>query len=98
MSERFFVETPIRDQTAVLSGQEATHLAKVLRAHIGQEILLFDGSGSEFRARISAIDRHSVVCEIVEKNIVDREVPRRISMGVALPKGDRQKVLVEKLT
>jgi 16S rRNA (uracil1498-N3)-methyltransferase len=98
MSDRFFVESPIQGNSAVLTGQDANHLAKVLRARVGQEIVLFDGSGSEFLARISVIERHGIECDILAARPVDRELVRRIWVGVALPKGDRQRVLIEKLT
>ena len=35
---------------------------------------------------------------IVERREVDRELPFELVVGVSLPKGDRQKWLVEKLT
>lgn len=98
MSERFFVEVPIRGMSATLTGQEATHLRKVLRARVGDAIRLFDGHGHEFAARVSYLDRHAIGCDILEVLTVDSELPRRLELGVALPRGDRQRVLVEKLT
>lgn len=98
MSDRFFVEFPIVGDTAVLTGQEAIHLARVLRAKVGDVVLLFDGSGAEFKARVERVKKDSVECAIVERYNRDRELKRSIAMGVALPKGDRQRWLVEKLT
>jgi 16S rRNA (uracil1498-N3)-methyltransferase len=98
MSDRFFVEEPIAENMAKLVGQEAQHLAKVLRAKIGDEITVFDGSGDEFTATISNISRSEVDLEIVQRTHIDRELPFQLTMGVALPKGDRQRWLVEKLT
>src|SRR5688572_15838710 len=98
MSDRFFVEFPIVGDSAVLTGQEAIHLARVLRAKIGDLVLLFDGCGAEFKARIERVKKDSVECAIVERYFLDRELKRSIAFGVALPKGDRQRWLVEKLT
>jgi 16S rRNA (uracil1498-N3)-methyltransferase len=98
MSQRFFVESPIGDaSTARLTGDEAQHLAKVMRAKPGDEIIAFDGSGWEFVARVAAISKAAVDLEIVARAEVNRELPPALTMAVALPKGDRQKVLVEKL-
>ncbi len=97
MSRRFFVETPITGDTATLVGQEAQHLSKVMRAKPGDEVTLFDGCGAEFSARIDAVSRSEVELAVIERHDVDRESPRRITIGVALPKGDRQRWLVEKL-
>ena len=38
------------------------------------------------------------ICELLERREIDRELPFPLVVGVALPKGDRQKWLVEKLT
>lgn len=98
MSQRFFVEAPIGTaSTAQLSGAEAQHLTKVMRARLGDELLAFDGSGCEFLARISKLGKTSVDLEIVERREVNRELPHSLTLAVALPKGDRQKMLVEKL-
>lgn len=98
MSERFFVAPPITRELATLTGEEARHLSAVMRAAVGDEVLLFDGSGSEFTARIRAIGKRAVELEIVERRKVSRELPGELTLAVALPKGDRQKWLVEKAT
>ena len=98
MSERFFVEPPISGPRALLSGDEARHLARVMRASIGDEVILFDGSGVEFLSRIATIGKAQVELEIIERRPVDRESQSRLTLAVALPKGERQKWLVEKAT
>jgi 16S rRNA (uracil1498-N3)-methyltransferase len=97
MSRRFFVDSPITGETARLTGQEAQHLTKVMRAKVGDELVLLDGSGAEFSARVEKIGRTEVDLSIIERCDVDRELPFRLVLGVALPKGDRQRWLVEKL-
>jgi 16S rRNA (uracil1498-N3)-methyltransferase len=99
MSQRYFVETPIGDSpTAQLVDAEAQHLAKVMRARIGDEITLFDGSGREFTARVASLERAAVRCEHLMARAVDRELKFQLRLGIVLPKGDRQRWLVEKLT
>lgn len=97
MSRRFFVDSPITGDAAVLTGQEAQHLSKVMRAKVGDELILFDGGGAEFTARVEKIGRAQVDLSIITKCEIDRELPFRLVIGVALPKGDRQRWLVEKL-
>lgn len=97
MSRRFFVDSPITGENACLTGQEAQHLSKVMRAQIGDELILFDGSGAEFTARVDKITRSEVTLSIIERYAIDRELSFRLVVGVALPKGDRQRWLVEKL-
>jgi 16S rRNA (uracil1498-N3)-methyltransferase len=98
MSQRFFVESPIGEAASTrLVDSEAQHLAKVMRAKLGDEVTLFDGSGQEFTGRISAIGKSAVDLEIVQRRPIDRELRNPLTLAVSLPKGDRQKVLVEKL-
>lgn len=96
MSDRYFVETPIAADRAILSGPEAHHLIHVMRATAGTHVTLFDGSGDEFSAVVERVGRADVSLTIASRESVNRELPCRLTLGVALPKGDRQKWLVEK--
>ena len=98
MTARYFSAAPIQENRVVLEGDEAHHLLHVMRAGPGDRVVLFDGSGWEFDAEVAACQRRSVELAIVGRREVNRELAHRLVMGVALPKGDRQKWLVEKLT
>ena len=96
MSDRFFVDSPIDGDAALLRGAEAHHLLHVMRAAAGDEVTLFDGSGWEFRARIERLGRADIELSICKRTLVDRELPIRIVLGICLPKQDRQRSLIEK--
>jgi 16S rRNA (uracil1498-N3)-methyltransferase len=98
MSERFFSPQPISAGCMMLDGPEAHHLLHVMRAAVGDEVTLFDDSGAEFKATVETLRRTDAELRIVERREVDRELSFSLVVGVALPKGDRQKWLVEKLT
>ena len=98
MSERFFSTEPITCEQATLDGQEAHHLLHVMRAKVGDRVTLFDGSGAEFEAEIVRCGRSDVEARVLSQRDVDRELPFELVVGVSLPKGDRQKWLVDKLT
>ena len=96
MTRRFFVADRVSGPQAVLEGSEAQHLIKVLRARLGDHVILFDGSGYEFDACVVRWGRDHVQLEILAERAVDRELPYPLTLGVALPKGPRQGWLVEK--
>lgn len=98
MTARYYSAAPIIDQRVVIDGDEAHHLLHVMRAGPGVRVVLFDGSGSEFDAEVKSCQRRTVELEVLSHREVNRELSNRLVMGVALPKGDRQKWLVEKLT
>ena len=96
MADRYFVENPIEGPAACLRGAEAHHLAHVMRAKPGVEVTLFDGGGAEFSARVERVGRSEIELTIVTRHAIDRETRVPITLAVALPKGDRQRSLVEK--
>lgn len=96
MSHRFYVDSPIDGSRATLSGSEARHLAKVMRIKVGSEVTIFDGSGCEFSSTVTRINRDTVELDILASHEIDRELPFELTLGVALPKGDRQRWLIEK--
>jgi 16S rRNA (uracil1498-N3)-methyltransferase len=98
MSERFFSSEPILSGRATLTGPEAHHLLHVMRIRPGEPVKLFDDSGAEFAAVVESLGRATVDVRIVERLEITRELPFSLAVGVALPKGDRQRWLVEKLT
>ncbi len=98
MADRYFVERPIDGPRAHLAGGEAHHLIHVMRAESGHRVTLFDGSGAEFSARVESVGRTDVELSITDRVETDRELPFRLTLAVAMPKGDRQRWLVEKAT
>lgn len=98
MSERFFLSSPPLSGRAVLEGDEARHLARVLRCKVGDAVDLFDGSGAAWPARVAAIARDQVTLDVGAPTHDPPWQAPPVTLAVALPKGERQKWLVEKLT
>lgn len=102
MSRRFFCETPLASlpagTTVPLAGDEAHHLARVMRAKVGDEIELFDGSGGYGPARITRITKQAADLELLTPPQLEPAAATELILAVALPKGDRQHWLIEKCT
>lgn len=96
MADRYFLAAASQESRAILTGPEAQHLAGVMRARPGTEVELFDGGGRAFRARVERVGRHEVELSLLETVAVDRELPIRLTLGVALPRGDRQRNVIER--
>jgi 16S rRNA (uracil1498-N3)-methyltransferase len=96
MTARYFVETPITGDEAALVDAEAHHAANVMRIKAGELVTLFDGSGYEFAARVAKVGRSEIRLAIEARSLVDRELARDVTLCSALPKGDRQRWLLEK--
>lgn len=98
MSDRFFLAEPPTGGRAVLQGDEARHCSRVLRAKVGDTIRVFDGRGTEWPASITALARDTVTVALAEPLATESGPRVQLTLAVALPKGERQKWLVEKLT
>lgn len=86
-------------EIALLDGDESAHCAKVLRRKAGDEISVFDGSGSLFRCRITDDSPKHVEAAVLgeEKNFGTH--PYFLTMAVCPTKNiDRYEWFVEKAT
>ena len=98
MVQRYFLDTPIGSATSVvLQGSEAQHLTRVMRGKCGDRVELFDGSGWQWNAEIAQVGRNEATLKILSTTEVDLEPALALTVGIALPKGDRQKWIIEKL-
>ncbi len=95
---RFFVPDMSEQGTLWLDENESRHAVAVLRCQLGDHLLAFDGQGGERLCRISAITKKKVELECIAGLDTDRELARPLILIVALPKGDRQKTLIEMAT
>ena len=96
MPDRYYSAEPIEGTTVTLAGNEAHHLLHVMRAKPGFELIVFDGQGGEFAAEVTACQRSSVELTVGPRKDIERELPCELTLAVALPKGDRQRWLLEK--
>ena len=96
MSDRYFSTDAIEGSTAMLTGSEAHHLLHVMRASPGLRVVLFDGRGGEFSAEVAHCGRAEIELNLGPRCEVERELPFELILAVPLPKGDRQRWLVEK--
>lgn len=96
MSERFFIEHPPAVTEVIFDEAESQHLAKVMRAGVGDIVVGFDGKGTEYQIELTSVGKKKVVGTVCSQAEVSREASRRLTLAVALPKGDRQRWLVEK--
>ncbi len=92
---RFFVDE-IRRGEAELSGDEAEHLTRVLRAEVGQRYEICDGTGL-YLGEILEARKRSVRFRVVERLPVE-EPARRITLLASLIKFDRFEWMIEKAT
>lgn len=100
MSNRFYLDPHVSSldgNLATIRGDEAHHFSRVMRGRQGDEIYLFDGRGISYRCVVQALRKDALEAHVLEKLHDEIESPLRLTIATALPKGDRQRFLVEKL-
>ena len=96
---RFMVESSlVQDQSGVLDEQQSRQAVSVLRLREGDPLVLFDGSGAEASAVIAHIDKRAVTYRVHDVSRPDREPELDLTVGLALLKGDRYELALQKLT
>ncbi|KAA1258571.1 Ribosomal RNA small subunit methyltransferase E [Rubripirellula obstinata] len=99
MTRRYFCnELAAAGGLVSLSSEEAGHASRVMRANVGDSITLFDGVGNEAEATIESLGRSECVCVSGATRGITRMPSVDLHLGVALPKPDRAKELIERLT
>lgn len=103
MSRRRFFAPPgafnFGKKIVTLTADEARHLREVLRLKPGDEVSVFDGEGREFRAAVVQARRESAELELKEQIAPARpESPLQITLAVALLKGEKFDLVVQKAT
>jgi 16S rRNA (uracil1498-N3)-methyltransferase len=81
-----------------ISGAEARHIQKVFRLKEGDEIVLFDGTGTEYWGTIESQRRHGITVKIAKTDTPRRESPIDIILGQGLLKGDKMDYVLQKTT
>jgi 16S rRNA (uracil1498-N3)-methyltransferase len=83
---------------AVLEDSDAHHLRAVMRLRAGDSIVLFDGSGIEYQARIRTIDSKSVQVELLSQTVSAAESRLELAIAQGLLKEKKMDELIRPLT
>lgn len=90
--------SPHRD-SVTLASDEARYLREVLRLRVGDEVYVFDGEGKEFKCRIEDSRRDTANLTVLAEVAPARsESPLQLTLAVALLKGEKFDLVVQKAT
>lgn len=84
--------------TIHIAGENAKYLIRVLRSKIGDDIIIFDGKGSSYRAVIKSITMKDVLAEVIEFMQSDTESTFNIILIQGLLKGEKMELVIQKTT
>ena len=95
---RFFVsEDQFSDDTVILTGEDAHHIARSLRMAAGEHITVCDPSGLEFDCELISFEQDKrVVAKVLSSKPSQNEPPYGAYLFQALPKGEKFDSIIQK--
>lgn len=94
---RIFQSVPLQENTVIQLDEAATHhVARVMRAKVGDTLFLFNGTGGEYESEISKIDKKTVTVKI--KTFIDRDVesPLELYLAQGISRGEKMDYTIQK--
>ena len=93
---RFFIAgTNVAGGMAILKGRDAEHV-RVLRLRPGEDVILCDGQGTDYKCRLVYADKEQAEAEILEVVPCPAEPSVKVTVLCGLPKGDRTDYIIQK--
>jgi len=86
------------DTRATLEADEAKHAAAVRRMRVGEEITITNGHGLLATCEVTLVETRPPRVEASVRQVDKVAKPGPIRLAAAMPKGDRQRVLLEMAT
>jgi 16S rRNA (uracil1498-N3)-methyltransferase len=96
---RIYLQEPLIPAARLaLPTQAAHYVGRVLRLSAGDELLLFNGDGRDYPARILDVDKRGVTVMVETALAVSTESSLQCTLGLGISRGDRMDYAVQKST
>ena len=92
----FFADTNFTTEEYTLTGEDAAHIARSLRMKVGEALTLCTPDGKRHECAITAVTRDEVTVRILSSTVCEQEPTVRISLFIALMKGDKIDDVIQK--
>ena len=93
---RFFMAgTNILGGMAIMKGRDAEHV-RVLRLRPGEDMIICDGQGTDYKCRLVSADKEQVEAEVIEVVPCPAEPSVKVTVLCGLPKGDKTDYIIQK--
>lgn len=94
---RFFVSNEnIFEDSIIITGEDVNHIKNVLRYRIGDILVLSDGKGTDFQARIDRFEKGQIITKVGNISRSKTEPPLDIVLFQGIPKADKMDFIIQK--
>ena len=95
MARFFMAGTNILGGMAIMRGRDAEHV-HVLRMRPGEDMIICDGQGPDYKCRLVRADKEQVEAEVIEVVPCPAEPSVKVTVLCGLPKGDKTEYIIQK--
>ena len=92
---RFFTET-IDENKGIITGDDAKHIAKVLRMHPGEKLVACDCQGKDYDCVIESLTDKEVELSVEKVYASETEPSVHVTLYQAMPKSDKMELIIQK--
>jgi 16S rRNA (uracil1498-N3)-methyltransferase len=94
---RVYVDSPLAaGRTLELPGDAAAHLARVLRLGAGDAVILFNGDGRDYAARLLGAGRQGTRVVVEAAGEPEPAPPLRLHLAIGVSRGERMDFAIQK--
>jgi 16S rRNA (uracil1498-N3)-methyltransferase len=81
-----------------LEGAAASHVGRVLRLEVGDNVTLFNGDGFDYPAKVAAFGRNTVEAEVAARTAARAESRLAVTLMQGIARAERMDLVVQKAT
>jgi len=94
---RIYLSQPLHSGNEIeLDSNALRHVAQVLRLKAGHPLILFNGQGGEFEAKLVKVEKRQAIAQIGRFHDVSRESNLVTHLGLGISKGERMDFALQK--
>jgi 16S rRNA (uracil1498-N3)-methyltransferase len=93
---RFYCPQPLAVGATIDLPEAVAHHLHVVRQQAGAELVLFNGAGGQYRARLADIGKKRASATLVAFEPVEVELPYAVTLAQALPEASKMDWIIEK--
>jgi 16S rRNA (uracil1498-N3)-methyltransferase len=94
---RLYVDLPLAPGRELdLPAEAAVHVARVLRLRAGEPVVLFNGDGRDFAARLLVVQRQGVRVAVEGAGEAEADPPLHLHLAVGVSRGERMDFVIQK--
>ncbi|UCH80938.1 MAG: 16S rRNA (uracil(1498)-N(3))-methyltransferase [Nitrospiraceae bacterium] len=98
MTRIFLPPEHLESNEIVITGDNARHLALVLRIKTGETVHVLDGNGSTYTCKVLDVQKKNIVVQKVDKKACAAESPLSITLVQGIPRREKMELIIQKST